>query len=123
MTLVSARTRIGRVKMKAGGADVRVIHTPAADTECRNRVRSWSSDVLGDTDPPHAFFAVALWLDPGTVGGVTTKSGWWSDRHELQYDMLPELAVRVIRRQITNTAAESNIMRSLGYSDESDPAA
>jgi hypothetical protein len=109
--------------MKAGGADVRVLHLSAADSECCSRVRSWSSNVLGNPDPPHAFFAIAFWLDDRMTGGMDATSGWWSDRHELQYDMLPDYAQRVIRRQLAAQAAERNVMRNLGYTSDKDPAA
>lgn len=117
-----ARIRIGRVKMKAGGADVRILQSRAADTECRERIRSWSANVLGNIKPPHAFFAIAFWLDEEMTGGMDATSAWWSDRHELQYDMLPAYAQRVITRQLAAHATERTIMRNLGYVNDVDPA-
>ena len=118
----AARVRIGRVRMKNGGADVRVIHSNAADTECRQRVRSWAARVM-ESPGPDAFFAIAFTIDPnGTYqGGLDTTTAWWSARPEIQTDMLPVLATRAVTRQVAAEAAESAIMRELGYARDDDP--
>ena len=115
-----ARVRIGRVKLKDGGADLRIFRSGAKDTECRRRIKDWSSDVLGSADEPHAFFAIAFRLDPDCPGGLDTATAWWSDRLEIQYDLLPVLATEAVRRHLAVNAAEAKIMRNLGYSNEPD---
>lgn len=120
----AARTRIGRVTMKGGGADVRVIYRPQ-DTECRARLRSWASNVLAAAEPPHAFFAIAYRYDPAMPAGADATLAWWSDHSAFPIEMLPARACVSINRAIINNTAEAQVMRALGYGrlDEPDPAA
>ncbi len=118
-----ANVRISRVRFKNGGADLRIIRSRAPDTTCRQYIRGWASDVLSMPQSPDAFFAISFTLDDNFPGGVSTETSYWSDRNELQYDMLPDLARNVIRREITNNAAERRIMRAMGYVPDDDGAA
>lgn len=109
-----ARVRIGRIKLKAGGAELRVIER-ASETECQRRIRGWASDVLSAPDAPEAFFAIAFRLDSDCPGGVETVKEYWSDRHELLFDMMPDLALRCLRRDLAVNAAENRIMKRLDF--------
>jgi hypothetical protein len=117
-----ARIRIGRVRMKAGGADVRVIYRPQ-DTECRDRLRAWASEVLAAPEPPDAFFAIAYRYNPAVPASADATLAWWSDHPAFPLEMLPARACVSINRAITNTAAENQIMRALGYERDGDPDA
>ena len=121
----TAAVRIGRVRMKAGGADVRVLRSSVADTECTRRMRSWLSRALSGGARPDAFVALSFTLGDDYHGGVATVTAWHSEHHALQTDLLPMLTERVLTRQITAAATEASIMRELGYvyEDEPDPVA
>ena len=120
----AARIRIGRIRMKNGGADVRVLNSAVVDTECAGRMRRWLARSLANGSRPDAFVAVAFTMDSEYAGGVATVTAWYSGRAELQTELLPILTERAVTRQIAMAAAESVIMGNLGYvrDDEPDPA-
>lgn len=62
-----ARTRIGRVTMKNGGADVRVLHRIPMG-RVADHLHAWCGQILDYERPPDAYAAVALWFDPETPG-------------------------------------------------------
>jgi hypothetical protein len=62
----AARIRIGRVRMKNGGADVRVLHKER--DYLSTHMMEWANYVLSRKRKPDAYAAIALWLDPKTPG-------------------------------------------------------
>lgn len=64
----TARIQIGRVKMKNGGADVRVLHQDRQDSILKAHMRASVTHVLNRERPPDAYASVALWFDLKTPG-------------------------------------------------------
>ena len=62
-----ARTRIGRIRMKDGGADLHILNLPVRSV-IENHMRSWVANTLGLERPPDAYAAVAFWLDADRPG-------------------------------------------------------
>lgn len=116
----AARVRIGRVTMKAGGADIRVITRPAQNDVTRKIVR-WSRRVIELDPPPDAFFAIALYVDPSVPGGVSTNSDWESRHPAFPIILMPTLAIELARWEIEAVATTNEVLETLGYT-QGDPA-
>ena len=117
---MSAGCRIGRVRMKNGGADVRVLPSRQA-TGAALTLKAFVRDVLQDA-PPDAVALVAWWRDPD--GAECWRSvALKTDHPDFPYALLPDMARAELRRSMHRMDAEERIMRALGYvRDEPDPA-
>src|ERR1035437_3903183 len=60
--------RISRVRMKNGGADVRVLHRDTQGGVLAEHMRCYVTECLNKERPPDAYAAVALWFDAHTPG-------------------------------------------------------
>lgn len=110
--------RIGRVRLKAGGAAVRLLPSPEPG-EMATRLRLFGRAVLTKADrEPDAMVLVAWWFEgdglPAYAVNVTTNS----DRAPLP--LLPALAAEQVRKHLFSDAIQDDCMRALGYSP--DPA-
>lgn len=119
----AARVRIGRVKMKNGGADVRVLARPEhPDNPVRHRVRLWVADVLRGR-PPDAVALVAWWTDGDGRAAYSVSAGTYTDAVPIM--LLPEFTRAAVADHLQFAWAEDRVMRTLGYrrDDDPDPAA
>lgn len=110
----AARVRIGRVTMKGGGADVRVLHRDVAGPPILGQIREWADSQAHYVRPPDAFVAVAFWWDAGTQQHVHHPM-WASYAAELPHAFLPALAEAALTSAMTALKAEDRVMRKLGY--------
>ena len=119
----AARTRIGRVKMKNGGADVRVLHRNPA--RIVRSIGDFAKEVAAYSDPPSAFVAVAFWpSDDGEPWRTSHLIRWDTCDPDLPLPRLTRVAAAQIAEHGTEERALDRTMRSLGYrrDDEPDPA-
>lgn len=118
-----ARTRIGRIKMKAGGAEIRLLHQEKAG-EVVMALRAWGEHLATYDAPPLAYVAIAFW--PDDIGQP------WRKRHDLTWltrdpamsmPMLMAQSAAQIAVEAPITLAVDRTMRTLGYvrEDEDDP--
>lgn len=117
--LTPARTRIGRVRMKNGGADVRVLHRDP-DSRIVSAARDFVRDMERYEEPPTAYVAIAYWASddetrrPHIIGWDTCDPG-------LTLPRLMAVASTQIADESAVLIAEHRVMRRLGYREE-DPA-
>ena len=117
----AARVRIGRVRMKSGGADVRVIERRADGNECSALIRRFVDHQLSDRQPPDAV-AMVTWRRHSDGGWVTTAAHK-STVNDLPIEMLPDFARAVARAAQYESWAERRILQQFGYFTDDDPAA
>ncbi len=112
MSLSAPHCRIGRVRMKAGGAEVRVIPQSGADNGTRTRIRAWMAEVM-DKRPPDAVVMVAWWAEGDGCPVHATSAATYHDAFPLK--VLPDMAAAEVRTHLQLWWAESRVMRVLGY--------
>ena len=116
----TARVQIGRVRMKAGGAEVRVLRQPSADNGARDRIRAWTSEVLHGR-APDAVVMVAWWSEGDGCPSVAVSAGTYHEAFTVK--LLAPLAAEEVRNYFQAYWNEQRIMRTLGYvQPEPDPA-
>lgn len=118
-----ARVRIGRVRMKNGGADVRVLSAPGLpDDPVRQRIRLWVADVMKGP-APGAVVMVAWWMQGDGRPAYAASAGTYTDAVPIA--LLPEIARAAVASHLHLQWAEDRVMQTLGYrrDDEPDPAA
>lgn len=87
-----ARTRIGRVKMKAGGADVRVLRREPARSAVSQHMSEWFAGVAEYERPPDGYAAIAFWIDDATPGRPAYRATQASSHHALPQALLVRMA-------------------------------
>lgn len=110
----AARIRIGRVTMKNGGADVRVLHREVAGPAILGQMRDWVDRQAHYERAPDAFVAVAFWWDKSVRQHVNDPT-WATYAPELPHAFLPSMAEAVLSSAMTVLKAEDRVMRKLGY--------
>jgi hypothetical protein len=121
----AARTRVGRVTMKNGGADVRVLHR-APQGEVISRAQTLISDAMQYDDRPTAFVGIFFWRDDREPWRPTYSLGWDTRDPNLPFPRLMRVAAAEIAEFSATAKAEDRVMRALGYrrtDDEPDGAA
>lgn len=119
-----ARTPIGRVKMKAGGAIVVLIPDNAPRGHTVELARGWFRDVMTERRPPDAICAVAIWLLPEQPAYPLLSVRYGSGTSSILTATLPDVMAGYVRRHITAIEAEGRVMDTLGYeTNDPDPAA
>lgn len=119
-----ARVRIGRVTMKAGGADVRVLYQ-APRGKIIARARELISTAEADrSDLPSAFVGVFFWRDDKEPWRPSFSLGWDTEDPNLPLARLFRVAASEIEAMGAAVKAEDRVMRKLGYvtGDEPDAA-
>ncbi len=115
----AARVRIGRVRMKGGGAEVRVLARQEA-TLVASHMREWVAGCLGDyTRPPDAYAAVAFWIFPLAPGRPFTVVGLCTETDALSIPLLVQSAATAL---IHDAAAESGKARALEVYGDAPPS-
>jgi len=97
-----ARTRIGRVRMKSGGADLRVLHQTTPNPEGKNyrgallngarkisEMGSPGSDLVG-------FFIVGFFSD----GSASVGFHWDNERSPIPRSLMPAYVAELVRRDM-----------------------
>lgn len=101
--------RIGKIRMKAGGAEVRILHTPTPNIDDTN----WRGDLIRNAK------AVASYDEPGSTlvgyllvgffsdGSVSTGYRWDKDSTPIPRALMPAYVEEIVRRDmITSVEAE-----------------
>lgn len=104
-----ARAKIGRVRMKAGGADIRLIRQQTPDEYGANAAGGFAAyarrvtDSVTECGGVTGFLGVAFYED-----GSTRTHFWWGDKAPCNRAILPLYVAEVIRRDaITETEARA----------------
>lgn len=84
----AARTRIGRVTMKNGGADVRVLHREATLSPVAQHMREWVGGCLNKERVPDAYGAVAFWFDDDAPGRPGVQITYLTSTHKVPAPVL-----------------------------------
>ncbi len=108
------RVRISRVRMKAGGADVRVLRTNTSDGLLPAHARAWLSDVLGKSRPPDAYAAVAFWFDPKTPGRPGYNATWCTEIDAIPAPVLLRMAGPYLQDTYAAHVGSSEAIEALG---------
>lgn len=109
----AARVRIGRVRMKGGGADVRVL--PSSDCGlAMGKLRGWVARITEAGHRPDAITATAyVWNEKDRRWSEWCT--WYSAHPSLPPSVLPAMAEASLREGIAAIGIEDSIMRTLGY--------
>jgi len=110
----AARTRIGRVKMKNGGADVRVIYQETAPNPVSIHLRAWTKSVTNQKVPPDAYAAVAFWFDPATPGRPGYNIAYISKHAAIPTALLVRMAAAYIVTEHAVNCAVSRTIEEMG---------
>lgn len=110
--------RISRVRMKNGGADVRVLHRDPSSPVVES-ARKFIRDMEAFADPPSGFVAIAFW--PSDDLRHPHIINWETIDPMLPLPALMSAASAQIRDESAVLIAQHRIMRKLGYREE-DPA-
>jgi hypothetical protein len=122
--MMPARTRISRVRMKNGGADVFVLHREP-EGAIIGRARELIADALTYTTRPSSFVGVFFWQTDNEPWRPSFCVGWDTVDPNLPLPRLMRVAGAEMSEYAAVLKAEDKIMRRLGYErdDEPDPAA
>lgn len=115
-----ARIRIGRVTLKAGGADLRVLHQPLAPHGVVPDIMRWARQISDDPQPPCAFVAIAFWPNDKEPWRLSRWIAWQTNDTRLPMPTLMQTAASAIACEAPVLTAEDRIMRDLGYSTDDD---
>ncbi len=116
----AARVRIGRVKMKNGGADVRVLDREPAG-EIIGRAHDLISDAMEDRVRPSAFVGMFFWRDDEEPWRPIYRLAWQTIDPNLSLPLLMRTAGAIIQGQASIIKAEDRVMHNLGYRRDDDP--
>lgn len=118
MTTAPARIRIGRIRMKNGGADVRVIHRDSNVGFVATHMREYVADVLNKNRSPDAYAAVAFWFDDDTPGRSAYLATYCTRHPAVNPPALVRMAAaQLISEQSVNEGSDRAI-RAMGGSTE-----
>ena len=120
----AARTRIGRVTLKNGGADLRVLHQNPAG-KIVSHMRAFADVLSKHAIPPCSYIAVAYWANEEEPWLADYQVTWTTESAQFPHYVLFERASALFAVEAASDIAESRVMASLGYkySDDPDPAA
>jgi len=120
-----ARTRIGRVTLKNGGADLRVLH-PRPSGKIVAHLRAFADALHADVNPPSAYIAVAYWANEKEPWLADYHIAWNTESAHFPHYVLFERASALLATDAAAQIAEGQVMKSLGYKlsdDDPDGAA
>ncbi len=113
--------RVGKIKLKAGGAEVRVIHTPTPDAD---GAENWLGKIVDNAR------GVASYSEPGSElcgymvmglysdGTCSTAFRYDAKRSPIPRALLPSYVAEIIRRDmITEVEACHAVNRANGWED------
>jgi hypothetical protein len=117
----AARIRIGRVRMKNGGADVRVLHR-APEGRIEHRIRDLANHV-SQSGEASAFVGITFWRDDKEPWRPEFAVAWDTIDPNLPLPRLMRVAAAEIEGYGAAIKAEDKVMRALGYQRGDDPEA
>lgn len=109
------RARIGRIRMKSGGADVRVLHRAETNfdgDDWRGRIVAHAKSVAGqatDEAPLVGFLIVGMFQD----GGCSTGFRWDNVRCPVPRALVPAWVAEVARRDIITEPEAQNVFNDM----------
>ena len=106
----AARIQIGRVRMKNGGADVRVIHRDNQGSVVAGHMREWVTGALNKERPPDAYAAVALWFDAERPGRPAYQATYCTEIDAIPAPVLVRMAASYL---IADHAAQVGACRAV----------
>lgn len=109
-----ASCRISRVRMKAGGADVRVFHRDSQGF-VGSHMREWLTASLSRDRAPDAYAAVALWFDPETPGRPTYDATYCSTVDLIPSPLLVRMAASYLIAEQAIHSGEHRAIEKMGY--------
>lgn len=115
-----ARIRIGRVRMKNGGADVRVLYRDPLP-RVTGRIREFQERVQGYDEPPSAFVGIAFWRYDAEPWRPSYVISWDTIDPNLPMPRLFRLAAAEIDSEGVVQMAESRVMHNIGYVPDDTP--
>ena len=113
----AARTRIGRVTMKAGGADLRVIHRGPQSFVIAH-AREWFATLATYDKPPNAYAAVAFWVDADNPGHPGYRVTYCTRTEAMTPAVLVQCAAEQIRAEQSTFAGSERALEKMGYEPE-----
>jgi hypothetical protein len=118
----TARVRIGRVRLKAGGTVHLLERAPVAPIV--RRLLDFTRDVRAHDEAPVACVAIAFWPDVERPWRRAYLLGWDTIDGSLPLPVLMKVAAAQIEAEGSARIAEGRVMHNLGYvKSEPDPAA
>lgn len=123
--MTAAKTRIGRVTMKAGGASIRVLHRRDPN-EVITHMRETFAFVTSHKRAPDGYVLCVFWLDKANPGFPSSKVSYHSVSDELTPAVLCKNAAAEIAEESASHTGACRAIESLGYEPDSwepDPAA
>lgn len=109
--------RISRVRMKNGGADVRVLHRNPSSPIIES-ARQFIRDMEAYTEPPSGFVAIAFWASDDLCHPHIIN--WETIDPTLPLPALMSAASAQIGDESAILIAEHRIMKTLGYRNDDD---
>lgn len=116
----AAKVRIGRVRMKNGGADVRVLHR-APPGKIESRIRGLAAEASSYGEQPSAFVGVVFWRSADEPWRPSYSLTWDTQDPDLPLPRLFRVAASEIDALAAAIKAEDRVMRNLGYRRDDDP--
>ena len=122
---MNARVKIGRARLKTGGATIVPMPSNAPVGHTVDQARAWFRDVMTAERAPDAICAVAIWLLPEQLAYPMVAVRYASGTPTILTAVLPDVMAGYVRKNITAVEAEGRVMETLGYRpiDDPDPAA
>jgi hypothetical protein len=114
-----ARIRIGRVTMKAGGADVRVFQSGNHTGHVAQHMRAWLSGVMQRDREPDAYAAVAFWIDKDMPGHPWHQTTYATHHDSLPLPILVRLAAEQIAAELPSHVGSERAIEAMGGAVES----
>lgn len=115
---MSARVQIGRVRMKNGGADVRVLRAGPLPPVTQHMTK-WVRSIVCDypNNPPDAYAAVALWFDAANPAYPGCETMVYSKCAALPPAIVVRIAGPTLADEYRARCAASLALSMLGYDD------
>jgi hypothetical protein len=113
----AARTRIGRVKFKQGGPNVRVLER-RRDGIVLMHLRESLVTIMNLARPPDAHFLVTLRFEPETPGSPAFNMQCCSSHDGLPMAHLAEIGAAILKMEASSWRSEVRTLRSLGVEPE-----
>lgn len=113
----AARVRIGRIRMKGGGADLYVLPR-RRQSEIAQHMQAWTKIVLEEGRPPDAYAAVAFWINPDAPGRCEYNIGFLSRHDALPLPVLSRVAAAYLGDMSPVARGAQHAVEHLGYTPE-----
>jgi hypothetical protein len=120
--LKPARIQIGRIRMKNGGADVRVLRRDGNVGFVATHMREFVTGTLNKERAPDAYAAIAFWFDDDTPGRPAFLATYCTRHPKVTPPLLVRMAAaQLISVQASNEGADRAITALGGETDDWSP--